>query len=185
MIDKRLFRDVSDLLELDVSDEKIVRILLVRGYTTEQIRRTIKDIRAKGDQPNEQPAKNGAVAETIETGPSRRFGFLNKIFGSRSDEEILAEETQKLVEQENEIKKEEAKIHEEVQRVVEKAKALERTTRVRTVTAVPDEVRDVLQMVDGLLEKLPEEEIRRFTQSPAFESYKAVMKKYAQSGTAH
>jgi|GEM_PF-5261943 len=179
MIDKRLYRDVSDLLELNVSDDKIIRIMMVRGFTTEQVRRIIKEIRTKG-APMEQPKeKSRPVAEHVVTTPSKRFGGLAKIFGrSPTDDEIIAEEAAKLVEHERLLKEEEVRVHAQVQALVEKAEQLNAEKKRQPKSGIPEDVKDVLQMVDDLLEKLPEEEIRRFSQSPQFEKYKAVMKKY-------
>jgi hypothetical protein len=182
MLDKRLMRDVSDLLELNVGDEKIVRIMMVRGFTTEQVKRVIKDIRSKSGTKHEPVAhhKSAPVTETIENSPSKRFGILGKLFGKQSDEEMIAEETAKLVKQEQHLKNEEARVHAEVQQLVQKAKSLEgqEPKHARSPAGIPDDVKDVLHIVDGLLEKLPDTEIERFTQSPQFERYKAVMKKY-------
>lgn len=180
MLDRRLYRDVSDLLELNVADDKIVRILLVRGFTTEQVKRAIKEIRSKAEPRPEPPKKQAPVSETIETGPSKRFGFMSKLFGKKlSDEEIIADEAGKLAIEERKLKTEEAQIHAEVQRLVEKAQKLGgEPVRLMSVTTVPDDVKEILRMVDGLLDKLPEEEIQRFARSPQFEKYKAVMKKY-------
>jgi hypothetical protein len=41
-----------------------------------------------------------------------------------------------------------------------------------------DEIRAVLQVMDGLLEKLPEKEIERFMKTKDADLYKSVMKKY-------
>lgn len=172
MLDKRLTRDISDLLELNVSDDKIIRIMMVRGFTTEQVRRSIKEIRNK-EVPIEGPAQKSApVSETIETGPSKRFGMLDKVFGkSQTDEEILAEEEAKLIGHEKVLRDEEVRVHEEVQR-------LENET-LHAPTSVPEDVREVLRLMDTLLEKLPDKEVERFSKSPQFEKYRAVMRKYA------
>lgn len=178
MLDKRLYRDVSDLLELSVSDDKIVRILLVRGYTTEQIKRSIREIRSKGTVRHiaEMKPKSTPISETIETGPSKRFGFLNKLFkGNLSEEEMLAEEAQRLASEESKLKAEETKIQSELQSVIEKAKGLSS----KEIAAVPEDVRQVLRFVDELLGKLPEKDVKTFVESPQFAKYKRVMKKYA------
>ena len=168
MLDKRLYRDVSDLLELNVSDDKIIRIMMVRGFTTEQVRRVIKDIRSKAGMPEAAPTKALPVSETIETAPSKRFGMFNKLFGKGpSDDEVLAEEAAKLDEHENLLREEESRVNAEVEKFAD-----------APMTRVPDDVREVLRMMDALLEKLPEKEIERFSHSPAFEKYRAVMRRY-------
>jgi hypothetical protein len=164
---------VSDLLELNVSDDKIVRIMMVRGFTTEQVRRIIKDIRSKSGMPEALVAKQSPVSETIETGPSKRVGMLASLFGKSSGEDAMAEETLKLAEHERQLKAEESRVHDQLQAMLEKNGPPEQHTR-----GVPDDVVEVLRIVDSLLGKLSDEEIRRFAQSPQFAKYKAVMTRY-------
>lgn len=179
MLDKRLYRDVSDLLELGISDDKIIRIVLVRGYTTEQIKRSIKEIRSKAPK-EEIKHKSALVSETIEAGPSKRFGFLNKIFNrSITEEDLLAEEARRLADEERKLKDEESKIRSDLQKVIEKAKGIEGGIGIEKIKVIPDDVRNVLKMVDELLGKLPEKDVKKFVASPKFAQYKKVMKKYS------
>jgi len=175
MLDKRLYRDASDLLELSVSDDKIVRILLVRGYTTEQIKRAIKEIRSEGGGQREHRHQVQApITETIETGPSKRFGFLNKIFGKGgTEEEILEEEAKRLTEEEDKLKEEEQKIRDDLKKVIDRTQEIEENK-----SSIPKDVKYVLQMVDELLGKLPDKDVKKFVESPQFAQYKKVMKKY-------
>lgn len=166
MLDKRLYREVSDLLELQVDDDRLVRILLVQGFTTEQIKRAIKDIRAKGDLP-ESTKKAGPVSETIEAGASKRFNMLDKVFGTKSEAEIIAEETKKMEDHEKKLQEEEQKLVQE---------AVELTTNSKQ--SIPADIKKVLKLMDSLLGKLPEAEVKRFAKSQEFDTYQAVMKKY-------
>ncbi|MEK6849694.1 MAG: hypothetical protein AABY01_03945, partial [Nanoarchaeota archaeon] len=90
MLDKGLYREVSDLLDLQVDDDKIVRILLVQGFTTEQIKRAVKDIRTKQAPIAVKEARHEPVSETIEAGASKRVGMLNKMFGKETEAQIVS-----------------------------------------------------------------------------------------------
>ncbi len=169
MLDKRLTREVSDLLELSVADDKIVRILLVRGFTTEQIKRAIKDIR---DKPNlAAPEKKQApVSETIETGASKRVGFMNKFFNSSSEAELLEQDINKMKAEENAMKLMEAKLTNE----------LSHALNAPQIDSIPMDVKQVLKQMDQLLAKLSKADVERFARSKEFEQYQAVLNKYVR-----
>ncbi len=168
MLDKRLTREVSDLLELSVADDKIVRILLVRGSTTEQIRRAIKEIRDKSGKPEIKENKTGPVSETIEAAPGKRFSFVQDMFGTKSDAEALEDETKKIEQEENAMKLEEAKL----------TNVLSQAMNAPNIESVPHEVKRMLKLMDALLAKLSKEQIDSFAKSKDFALYKRVMEKY-------
>jgi hypothetical protein len=168
MFDKRLTREVSDLLELSVADDKIVRILLVRGFTTEQIRRAIKEIRDQTGKPELKEHKQKMVSETIETGASKRFSFVQDMFGAKTEAEALEDETKKIEAEEHAMKLEEAKM----------TNVLAEAMNAPATESVPHDVKRMLKLMDTLLAKLPRDQIDSFAKSKDFALYKRVMEKY-------
>jgi hypothetical protein len=164
MLDKRLYREVSDLLDLSVADDKIVRILMVRGFTTEQIKRAIKDVRDKSDIVQKEKKPSAPIEETIETAPTKRFAGISKMFGKETEASVLAEEAAKMA-------KEDAKL-------VQEEKQMRHTMKNLQAPVLPVEVQDVLKLMDKLLHKLPDGDVAKFSKSRDFAKYKAVMQRY-------
>ncbi len=167
MLDKGLYREVSDLLDLQVDDDKIVRILLVQGFTTEQIKRAVKDIRTKQAPIAVKEARHEPVSETIEAGASKRVGMLNKMFGKETEAQIVAEETRKYAEEEVKIKAEEKKLVEHSDEIM-----------AQNQKTIPADVKKVLKMMDRLLGEMPEAEVKKFARSEEFDIYRDVLKRY-------
>jgi uncharacterized protein YceH (UPF0502 family) len=168
MLDKRLTREVSDLLELSVADDKIVRILLVRGFTTEQIKRAIKEIRDKTGKPEIKERRSNPVSETIEAAPGKRFSFVQDMFGGKTEAESLEDETKKIEQEEQAMKVEEAKM----------TNVLAAAMNAPQQDSVPHDVKRMLKLMDSLLAKLPRDQIDSFAKSKDFALYKRVMEKY-------
>jgi SOS response regulatory protein OraA/RecX len=169
MLDKKLYRDVSDLLELNVDDEKVIRILMVRGYTTEQVKRTIREIRDKGDIQKKSKS-DSPIKEVIETSPSKRFSMFGKIVGKKaSEEELIQKEVEKITKEEELMIKQAQTIHKELQEDLERA---------AEVPHAPEDIKEVLLIMDRLLEKLDDQAVLNFAKSKSFDKYKQVMEKY-------
>ena len=164
MLDKRLYRQVSDLLDLSVADDKIVRILMVRGFTTEQIKRAIKDVRDKSDTVIADRRQSAPVAETIETAPTKRFAGISKMFGKQTEAQVIAEEMSNMAKEDVKLVAEEKQMRAELKKLQPQG--------------LPIEVQDVLKMMDKLLAKLPDGDVAKFSKSRDFAKYKAVMQRY-------
>lgn len=119
--------------------------------------------------------------------------FLKKTFTIEGEADKIVEEVNELLKKEKNLRKEEKKIKKEIEVLVGKTLELFELSKERkTVKKKGKElqkalekpfkdqkdVRRVLQIMDDLLAKLPEEELERFARSEAAKLYEKVMKKY-------
>jgi hypothetical protein len=155
---------IRNALKRGHSNEKIKQILVNAGWPSKLIKATLKKI---GKEPEKKFL--GIPTGDIITNEEQIMGKFADLLKQKQDLEENMEDVAKELQEFKEL--------EEDFKSYTNSNKTPTQVNSKQSNEIPEDIKKLLVVIDNLLEKLPEEETIKFTNSPDFELYKKVMGK--------